>query len=247
MPQSKEALLKEVDASKLPEPVKEFVRKSIDLAPEIDAAAKLWQDLRAKNEAADENIPSVAEDVAPVAAAAPAPVAAVPTAEVFKSLDAGTQAELAKAVDGNPGLAKALDALAKQGADALQKARDEENKRLDAEAVQKSRDTFQHVAIDHDTVAPALRKMEAEDPAAYAVVIDTLTKAEGQLEAAGMFKEIGTAQAAQTGSAMQKAQTLAQGFVTAGTVKTIPEGLAKAFESDPNLYTEYEKEASRGR
>lgn len=244
MPQSKEDLLKEVAASKLPESVKEFVTKAIDLTPEIDAAAKLWQDLRAKQEAGDPETPSVETPAAPVVAEAPAaPV--VPGADLFgKSLNAAETESLAKAMAENPGLAKAFGVVADTAKAALAKAAEERDARLDAEAIEVSKAAYKHVAIDHATVAPALRKMAESAPAQYAVVKAAMDAAEGQLEAAGMFKEIGTTRAANSGTAMEKAKGIAAAFITAGAVKTEAEGLAKAFAENPSLYTEYEKEGA---
>lgn len=241
MPKTKEDLIKEVDGSKLPEPVKEYVKKSIDLTPEIDAAAALWDALRTKQEAEDPNVPSPTDGAQPAPAPAPSPVAAAFGPDVFKALGAEEQEALAKAAGDNPELAKAFGALAGVATAAMQKAQEERDARLDAEAIAKSRDTYTNLSVEHETLAPALRKMAEVNPELAEVVTKALEGANVQIEASGLFKELGSS-AAVEGSAMQKAQGLAAAYVTAGTVKTIAEGLAKAFEENPALYTEYEKE-----
>jgi hypothetical protein len=245
MPQpTKESLLAEIEGSKLSAGEKSFLKKSVDLTEDIDAAAKLWQSLRAKSEQDDPETPSTTET--PAAAAAAVPAVPAVGADIFKSLDADTQAALAKATEGNPDLAKALGAIGGVAKEALAKAAEERDARLDAEAVQKSRGEFKHVAIDHDVVAPMLRKMALVDPEGAKQVRETLEKAEGQLEAADLFKELGTVRSGGSGegTAMAKASGIATALVAAGTVKTIEQGLAKAFADSPELYAEYEKENS---
>jgi hypothetical protein len=245
MTPTKEALVKSVNESDAADSVKAFMLKSIDLTDDIAAAAELWQSLRAKQEAGDPETPTVPEAVAPVAAAAaPAPAPAVP--DVFKSLGAAEQVELAKAAEENPALLKALNAIGVQAQEALAKAAEERNTRLDTEAIQKSRDSFKHVALDHDSFAPALRKMAETDPKAHAAILEVLEKAEGQLEAASLFQELGHGQrhAVGKGAAMQKATGIAQALVAAGSVKSIAEGVAKAFADDPALYAEHEQEGA---
>lgn len=247
MPQpTKESLLAEIEASSLSAGEKTFLKKSVDLSDDIDAAAKLWQSLRAKSEVDDPETPTVTDTAA---VATPAVAAAAPAlgADIFKSLDGDTQTAIAKATEGNPDLAKALAALGGVASDALAKAAEERDQRLDAEAIRKSREEFSHVAIDHDTVAPMLRKMALIDPAGAAQMREALEKAEGQLEAAKLFEELGTTRAggAGEGTAMAKAQGIAAAMLTAGTVRTIEQGLAKAFADNPALYTEYEQEGKR--
>lgn len=59
--------------------------KSLDLQEDVDAAAALWQSLRAKLESDNPEIPTV--QAAPVAAeAAPAPAAPAGTPDIFKSV-----------------------------------------------------------------------------------------------------------------------------------------------------------------
>jgi len=246
---TKEDLKKEVEASKLPAEQKTFMTKAIDLSDDVTAAAQLWQSLRAKQEAGDPEVPTVEVDPAP-AAAAVAPVAAGAPglgAEVFKSVtDPAERAALAKAAEENPALYKAFDAMAKQAAEALEKAENERNQRLDAAAIEVSKSTYQHLAVDHSQLAPALRRLNEANPDLAATVTKALETVEGQLDAVDMFKEIGHGRpAAAEGTAMAKATTIAKALVAAGTVQNEAEGLAKAFEDNPALYNEHEKEGTR--
>lgn len=249
---TKEDLKKEVAASKLTEGEKTFMTKAIDLSDDVTAAAQLWQSLRAKQEAGDPEVPTVEVDpTAPAPAAAPAPVAAGAPglgADVFKSVtDPTERAALAKAAEENPALYKAFEGLSKKAEEALAKAAAEEAVRLDSEAVAKAKAEFSHLAIDHDEVAKAVRQISIVAPELAEKVTKALGQVEGQLEAADMFKEIGTRRvnAAGEGTAMAKAEGLAKSFVEAGLVKTHAEGLAKAFEENPALYTEHENEGTR--
>ena len=243
---TKEDLKKEVAASKLPEAQKTFLAKSIDLSEDVEAAAELWQSLRAKAEADDPETPTPAEVTEPAPAAA-APVApAALGADVFKSITDPTQREaIAKAAKESPALFAAFTAMEKQSATALEKAANEEAQRLDTEAVQKSKETFVHLAIDHDEVAKAMRRLAVVEPTLAATVQKAFETVEGQLDAADMFKEIGHARTVTGSTAMAKAEKLAEGFVAAGVVKTQQEGVAKAFKENPALYAEHENEGTR--
>jgi hypothetical protein len=240
---TKDDLKKEVSASKLPDEQKTFMTKAIDLSDDVEAAAALWQSLRAKSEAEDPEIPTPAAVEQP-AAAAPAPAAAPGLApDVFKSVtDPAARAELAKAATENPALFKALETMQKQTAEALEKAEAERDARLDADAIAVSKSTYGHLAIDHDTVAPALRRLETANPELHATITKALGAIDGQAEAADLFKELGTSRPAETGSALAKAEAVADAMVAAGSAKTRAEGLAKAFDADPALYAAYEKE-----
>lgn len=238
---TKEDLIKEVDGSKVPDSVKEFVKKSLDLTEDIDAAASLWQSLRAKQESQDPETPTTTDVATPAAPVAAAETPAAFAPDVFKSLDPEAQSALTKAAAGNPDLAKAFGAVAAIASDALEKAATERNERLDKEAISKSRDTLGNLSVEHEKLAPALRKMAETDPATADLITKALEGANVQVETAGLFSERGTARAAE-GSAMEKARSVAASLVGSGTVKTIEEGLAKAFADNPDLYNDYEKE-----
>jgi hypothetical protein len=222
---TKEALLEEVRKSKAPEAAREALVKAIDLQPDVDAAAELWQSLKSKLEAEDPETPSTeGQGETPPAAAAPAAPAA-PGADLFKSVtDPVVRA-----------------ALVKQAADLEQsqtELRKEREIRLDRDNTDLLKQRYPHMAIDHAGLAKSMRTAGEDSVAPF---LEALDKAAGQLEAADMFGELGASRTT-VSSAMAKANTLADGFVSAGVVKTHAEGVTKALTENPDLYTEYEKE-----
>lgn len=129
----------------------------------------------------------------------------------------------------------------------LAKAREDVVKAADAladsEAVTASRETFKSLSIDHETVAPALRRLEASDPEIAKALTEALTKANAQADSGKVFEEIGRGgSAAATGTVMTKATAVAKALLDAGTVPTIEAGVAKAFTDNPDLYAEYQSE-----
>jgi hypothetical protein len=249
-----EGLTEEVRKSKLSKAAQDSLIKAFDLTDDINTAAELWQSLRSKQEADDPSIPSTTDAAAAPSNAPPANPAGVPlvpgmplaaaagpamnaTADLFKSVtDPADRAMLMKMVTDNAALKVTADT-------ALLKAAAEEGKRLDAEAIEVSKSAYSHLAIDHTMVAPAMRKMALADPEGYAVIKAAYDQAEGQLDAAGMFDEIGTRQSANGGgNALGKATKLAEGYLAAGVSTDMTSAMAKAWTDNPSLYNEYEKE-----
>jgi hypothetical protein len=149
--------------------------------------------------------------------------------ELLKSVPEAVR-EMLKARDAE--IAKAHEAVAK-----------ERDARLDGEAITKSRETFKSLAFNHDEVAPALRRVAAIDANLAKSITEVLKAAEGQLESAGIFKELGAATSKDdTGTAGGRLDTAAKDLVTKGLVPTYAQGIAKALEADPSLYTEYQNE-----
>lgn len=119
----------------------------------------------------------------------------------------------------------------------------ERDARLDGEAITKSRAVFKSLAFDHDTVAPALRRVAAIDADLAKSLTEVLKAADGQLEAAGLFAEIGAVtKSADSGTAGSRLDVAAKAYVEKGTVPTYAQGIAKALEADPSLYTDYQNE-----
>jgi hypothetical protein len=131
------------------------------------------------------------------------------------------------------------DMIAKAEADtaavreALTKERDA---RLDADAVTASKAVFKSLAFDHDIVAPALRRLAATDADVAKAVTDVLKAAEGQLESAGIFAELGKTASDSGEDSLTKAVNVLKA-ATPGL--TDSEAIAKAVEADPSLYTAY--------
>ncbi|ASR84116.1 hypothetical protein SEA_WHEELBITE_23 [Arthrobacter phage Wheelbite] len=170
------------------------------------------------------------EGAAP-AAAEPAAPAAAPAAD--------EDADFAKALASAPEAVQVF--LAKAAADAAaarEEVQKERDARLDGEAIAKSRETFKNLAFDHATFAPALRRVEAIAPAVAKSITEVLKAAEGQLESGEVItKELGTTASPATGTS--KLDIAAADLVKSGVVPTHAQGIAKALEIDPSLYSEF--------
>jgi hypothetical protein len=140
--------------------------------------------------------------------------------------------------------AKAFKSQREELAKASEEIRKERDSRLDAEAIVKSKETFAHVGIDHETVAPALRRLSLTDEALAKAVEGVLAAAEGQLAESGLLKELGTSSTSAP-SVLDEATALAKSLVENGTVKTIEQGIEKALDSNPDLAKRYYMEANR--
>lgn len=140
--------------------------------------------------------------------------------------------------------AKAFKAQREEIAKASEEIRKERDSRLDAEAIAKSKETFAHVGIDHEIVAPALRRLSLSDEALAKAVEGVLAAAEGQLAESGLLKELGTSSTSAP-SVLDEATALAKSLVENGTVKTIEQGIEKALDSNPDLAKRYYMEANR--
>ncbi|QGJ88097.1 hypothetical protein PBI_EDMUNDO_23 [Arthrobacter phage Edmundo] len=164
-------------------------------------------------------------------AAEPAAPAAAPAAD--------EDADFAKALASAPEAVQVfLAKAAKDAADARAEVAKERDARLDGEAIAKSRETFKNLAFDHATFAPALRRVEAIAPAVAKSITEVLKAAEGQLESGEVItKEIGTTATPATGTT--KLDIAAADLVKSGVVPTHAQGIAKALELDPSLYSEF--------
>lgn len=114
--------------------------------------------------------------------------------------------------------------------------------RLDAEAVNKSKEEFSNVGIDHEVVAPALRRLEMQDEVLAKTVREVLTAADAQVSESGLMKEYGTANTS-TGSVFDEATALAKSLVENGSAKTIEQGIDMVLDSNRELAKRYYEEA----
>lgn len=179
-----------------------------------------------------------------------------PEAAVNTELDAALariqelEAQLAAPVDEVEALVKAMpepvakqfEELRKQAAEATAELRKEREARADAEAIAKARETFKHLTMDVETVAPALRKLTQIDAHLAHVVEETLKAADAQNESAALFAQVGKS-ATVTGSAYDRLVSLAKAEVEGGTAATFEQAFSKAAEAHPELYADYRKGA----
>lgn len=115
----------------------------------------------------------------------------------------------------------------------------ERDARLDAAAVSESREMFKSLAFDHDKVAPALRRLSSVDSSTADAVLEVLKAAEGQLESAGIFSEIGKSATDSTETASAKAEIIAKSLIESDKNLTPEQAVAKAYADNPALYTAY--------
>lgn len=178
--------------------------------------------------------------VAPVAAPEAAPAAAADAVEV-EGEDAEKAALLKSLPQSVRDMLKANDErLAKAEADVAK----ERDTRLDGESVIKSRDMFKSLAVDHGTLAPALRRVELISPDLAKAVETALKAADAQLATAGVITAVvgksGTAPSEEGAYAQLTAK--AKELHTTGVVPTFEQAFAKALEMNPELYKAYTAE-----
>jgi len=140
-------------------------------------------------------------------------------------------------------MVKAFKAQAEEVRKATDEIRKEREIRLDAEAVTKSKDTFKSVGIDHDVVAPAMRRLAEINPALAKTVEEVLLAADAQVSESGLLKEFGTASTS-TASVLDEAKTLAKSLVESGVVKTIEQGIERVLDTNPDLAKRYAQEGT---
>jgi hypothetical protein len=151
---------------------------------------------------------------------------------------------LALPADQRSVFAKAFKAQAEQVAKATEEIRKERETRLDAEAITKSKETYPNIGIEHDVVAPALRRLNETNPELAKAVETVLASAEAQVAESGLLKEFGTATGS-TPSALDEAKVIAKSFVESGVAKTIEQGIEKALDANPELAKRYMEEVTR--
>lgn len=139
--------------------------------------------------------------------------------------------------------AKAFKAQREEVAQAAEEIRKERDIRLDAEVVAKSKESFGHVGIDHDVIAPALRRLSLTDEALAKAVESVLAAAEGQMSESGLLKEMGTASTS-TPSVLDEATALAKSLVEDGSVRTVELGIERVLDTNPDLAKRYFMEAN---
>lgn len=140
-------------------------------------------------------------------------------------------------------MVKAFKAQAEEVRKATEEIRKEREIRLDAEAVTKSKDTLKNVGIDHDVVAPAMRRLSEIDPTLAKTVEEVLLAADAQVSESGLLKEFGTASTS-TASVLDEAKSLAKSLVESGTVKTIEQGIERVLDTNPELAKRYAQEGA---
>lgn len=136
-------------------------------------------------------------------------------------------------------LRKAMDELKAEAEAATAALRKEREDRADREAVAKAKTQFSHLTLDVETLAPALRRLEATEPGIAKAVTDALLAADAQNESANIFTEVGKTAAPAGDSPFARLDALAKATVAAGEAATYEQAMAKAAMDNPDLYHSY--------
>lgn len=142
---------------------------------------------------------------------------------------------VALAKSASPDVRKALTDMAKAKADAENALLKEREDRADAEAIVKARETFKHLNLDVEKVAPALRRLDADLAKS---IEDALISADAQNESADIFTEVGKGFAPQ-GEAIDRMTSLAKAAVAEGKAATFEQALSNVAIANPALYNDY--------
>lgn len=151
--------------------------------------------------------------------------------------------EVAKSILGLPAeqqemFAKAFNAKVEEVNKAAAEIRKEREIRLDAEAVAKSKDVYKNAGIDHDVVAPALRRLTEIDPTLAKTVESVLSAADAQISESGLLKEVGTS-SSEPATVLDEAKSLAKSLVESGVVRTLEQGIERVLDTNPELAKRY--------
>lgn len=205
----------------------EAVQKAIDskLQPILDGLAQSWKDLRGYAETTDEETPSTDAPAAD-AAAAPAAADVAAATELLKSAGApeAVQAILKSLGD----RATAAETQAKE---ALAKAAEERDARLDRDATDEFRKAYGNLALNAEEYGPAMRRLADANPTVHKSLTEMLTASNAQLDGAGLFEEVGTAVTKSAG--YKDVEGRAQELVNSGRFDTIQKARAHIYETDP--------------
>lgn len=235
--QQKSATTGTPDTSAVEAAAAEAVQKAIDskLQPILDKIAEGWSDLRAYGEQTDADTPSSAAPAADPAAPAAADVAAA--TELLKAAGAPEAVQaILKSLDER---ATAAESSAKE---AMAKAAEERDKRLDQEAVGEFAKSYGNLALNAQEYGPALRRLALVDAAVHKSVTEMLTAQNAAQDGAGsLFQESGTAVTKSAG--YRNVEARAQELVNSGQFDTIQKARAHVYETDPEAVASTRQEA----
>jgi hypothetical protein len=197
-----------------------------EFVPEKLSASSVEDELRAQ----------VSDLTTKLAAATAPPKPAEPTDE---DLIKSAPEPVRKALEHAQAVAKAAEDRAKVAEAEVNKARELAE---DAVAIEKAAG-WKGLALDAQTVGPALRKLAGFD-AVLAKSIDTaLTAANAQAETGDLFKSVGStgtaSQAAGGGTGLERLEAIAKAAVDSGIAKSFSQAMADAASANPDLYKQH--------
>lgn len=214
-------------------------------APVAETKTEAEQLAEAQARVAELEAAEAARVEAEATAAAEADAAAAAEAEAAAAAAAADSEEtesLEKALAKMPAPVRAFLAKQKADLDAAQATINKErDQRLDGEAIAKSKDLFKSIAIDHDTVAPALRRVALLDAELAKAVETALSAADAQLSTGNVLKEVGNPGNGE-GSAIERINKAAAALREADQSLTSSQAFTKAITDNPELYAAYTAE-----
>lgn len=135
---------------------------------------------------------------------------------------------------------KAFSAQAAALATATETITKERDARLDSEAIVKSKGLFKAIAIDHDTVAPALRRVALVDADLAKSIETALSAADAQLASGtSLTKEVGKGGTGEGGTALETINKAAAAIREEDPKLTEPQAFVKALTANPELHAAY--------
>lgn len=136
-------------------------------------------------------------------------------------------------------------AMLKKARDEAAAARSELRKEVDArrdrDFVTKA-DSWTALSLNASAVGRSLRKMSDLNATLAEEIIEVLTGANAQAEAANIFAELGTSSRPDTGDAYGRMTKMAKAAVASGQHKTVEQAISALMVTNPELYDAYRAE-----
>lgn len=165
-----------------------------------------------------------------------------PAPSATEPAEASGEDALEKALTKMPeAIRKAFSAQAAALATATETIAKERDARLDSEAIVKSKGLFKAIAIDHDTVAPALRRVALVDADLAKSIETALSAADAQLASGtSLTKEVGKGGTGEGGdTALESINKAAAALREEDPKLTEPQAFVKALTANPELHAAY--------
>lgn len=138
---------------------------------------------------------------------------------------------------------KGLHPAVKAEMEALRKFREDAEERELSEVAKK----YELIGKKPEELVPMLKSLKAAGGTAYNDMLGVLDSAMAMAEASGNFSEIGKSThnhlAIAKSATETKVETIAKGYIDKDPSISYTDAIAKAWENNPDLITEYEKEA----
>ncbi|RKJ46559.1 hypothetical protein D7X98_04180 [bacterium 1XD8-76] len=160
---------------------------------------------------------------------------------VTKSAPTGTGAEPAQQEEGPNDIYKGLHPAVKAELEGLKKFREESEERELKEVAKR----YAIIGKKEEELVPLFKSLRAAGGTAYNDMIAVLDQAVAMVEKSGAFSEIGKSghSSGTMGSAEAKVEAIAKGYMEKDSSLDYASAIAKAWEDNPDLMSEYEEEA----